>query len=95
MLTPPWCVTYLNKLIADVTAFADIQFNHAALRIDSFKLSLRVNLGINSNQEQTLKDGRVVPTAFVWQRDVRVENAERIAIAKGMLSKTAHLVIDE
>ena len=58
-------------------------------------MSLRVNFGINSEQEQTLEDGRVVPTASFWKMDVRVEDAKDIAIAKGMLGETTRLVHDK
>ncbi|CAM9544860.1 unnamed protein product, partial [Laminaria digitata] len=85
MIAPPWCVKYLEELDGDMTALAGVQSNHAVLRIESPNLSLRVNVGINSEQEQTLEDGRVVPTASFWQMDVRVEDAKDIAIAKGML----------
>ena len=95
MIAPPWCVKYLEELNGDVTALADIQSNHAVLRIESPNLSLRVNVGINSEQEQTLQDGRVVPTASFWQMDVRVEDAKDIAIAKGMLGETARPVHDK
>ena len=95
MIAPPWCVKYLEELNGDVAALAGIESNHAVLRIESPNLSLRVNVGINSEQEQTLEDGRVVPTASFWQIDVRVEDAKDIAIAKGMLGETARLVHDE
>ncbi|MEP3106390.1 MAG: hypothetical protein ABJO54_04960, partial [Hyphomicrobiales bacterium] len=95
MIAPPWCVRYLEELNGDVTALAGVQSNHAVLRIESPNLSLRVNVGINSEEAQTLQDGRVVPTASFWQMDVRVENAEGIATAKGMLGETARPVHDK
>ncbi|CAN0267403.1 unnamed protein product, partial [Scytosiphon promiscuus] len=85
MIAPPWCVKYLDELHGDVNALTGIQSNHAVLRIESPNLSLRVNVGINTEQEQTLQDGRVVPSASFWQMDVRVEHAEGISIARGML----------
>ena len=95
MIAPPWCVKYLEELNGDVTALAGVQSNHAVLRIESPNLSLRVNVGINSEEEQTLQDGRVVPTATFWQMDVRVEDAEGIATSKGMLGETARPVHDK
>eukprot|EP00904_Undaria_pinnatifida_P007796 jgi/Undpi1/4146/HiC_scaffold_16.g07513.m1 len=95
MIAPPWCVKYLEELDGDVTALAGVESTHAVLRIESPNLSLRVNVGINSEQEQTLQDGRVVPTASFWQMDVRVEHAEGMATAKGMLGETARLVHDK
>ena len=95
MIAPPWCVKYLNELNGDVSALAGIQSNHAVLRIETPNLSLRVNVGINSEEEQTLQDGRVVPTASFWQMDVRVEDAKGIAMAKGMLGETARPVRDQ
>ena len=95
MIAPPWCVKYLAELNGDVTALAGIQSNHAVLRIVSPNLSLRVNVGINSEEEQTLQDGRVVPTASFWQMDVRIEDAKDIAIAKGMLGETARPLHDK
>lgn len=95
MIAPPWCVKYLEELNGDVSALAGVQSNHAVLRIEAPNLSLRVNVGINSEQEQTLGDGRIVPTASFWQMDVRVEAAEGVATAKGMLGETARLVHDE
>ncbi|CAN0107252.1 unnamed protein product, partial [Scytosiphon promiscuus] len=85
MIAPPWCVKYLDELHGDVNALTGMQSNHAVLRIESPNMSLRVNVGINTEQEQTLQDGRVVPTASFWQMDVRVEHAEGINIARGML----------
>ena len=78
-----------------MSALAGIQSNHAVLRIETPNLSLRVNVGINSEEEQTLQDGRVVPTASFWQMDVRVEDAKGIAMAKGMLGETARPVRDQ
>lgn len=95
MIAPPWCVKYLDELHGDVSALAGVQSSHAVLRIESPNLSLRVNVGINTEQEQTLQDGRVVPTASFWQMDVRVEYAEGIAAAKGMLGETARPVRDD
>ena len=95
MIAPPWCVKYLEELNGDVNALAGLQSNHAVVRIETPNLSLRVNVGINSEEEQTLPDGRVVPTASFWQMDVRVENAEGIATAKGMLGETARPVHDK
>ena len=95
MTAPPWCVKYPEELNGDVAALAGLKSNRAVLRIESPNLSLRVNVGINTEQEQTLEDGRMVPTASFWQMDVRVEDAKDIAIAKGMLGETARLVHDE
>ena len=95
MIAPPWCVKYLEELNGDVTALARVESTHAVLRIESPNLSLRVNVGINSEEEQTLQDGRVVPAATFWQMDVRVEDAEGIATAKGMLGETARPVHDK
>lgn len=92
MIAPPWCVKYLDELNGDVHALAGTESNHAVLRIESPNLSLRVNVGVNTEREQTLRDGRVVPTASFWQMDVRVEHAEGIAAAKGMLGETARPV---
>ncbi|CAN0190069.1 unnamed protein product [Laminaria digitata] len=95
MIAPPWCVKYLEELDGDVMALTGVQSNHAVVRIETPNLSLRVNVGINSEQEQTLEDGRVVPAASFWQMDVRVEDAKDIATAKGMLGETARPVHDE
>eukprot|EP00752_Nemacystus_decipiens_P011582 g10286.t1 len=94
MIAPPWCVKFLDELSGDMEALAGIESNHAVLRIETPNLSVRVNVGINTEQEQTLQDGRVVPTASFWQMDVRVEHAEGIAAAKGMLGETARPVRD-
>lgn len=94
MIAPPWCERYLRQLNGDVNALANIKSTHAVLRIDTPNISLRVNVGINTEHEQTLKDGRVVPTASFWQMDVRVEYAEGIETAKGMLGETARPVRD-
>ena len=95
MIAPPWCVKYLEELDGDVTALASIQSNHAVLRFESPNLSLRVNVSINSEEAQTVEDGRVVPATSFWQMDVRVEDAEGITTAKGMLGETARPVHDD
>lgn len=94
MIAMPWCVRYLDELRGDVNALAGFQSAHAVVRIESPNLSLRVNVGVNTELEQTLQDGRVVPTASFWQMDVRVEHADGIATAKGMLGETARPVRD-
>eukprot|EP00903_Cladosiphon_okamuranus_P011810 g11098.t1 len=80
---------YLEGLQGDVNAVAVIQSNHEVLRIETPNLSLYVNVGINTEQEQTLYDGRAVPTPSLWRMDMIVEHEEGIATAKGMLGETA------
>ncbi|CAM9584751.1 unnamed protein product, partial [Ectocarpus sp. 8 AP-2014] len=87
MIAPAWCVKYLNELNGDV----NMKSSHAVLRIETPNLSLRVNVGINTEREQTLQDGRVVPTASFWQMDVRVERADGMATAKGMLETNGYV----
>lgn len=95
MIAPPWCEKYLGDLDGDVSRLAQITSKHAVFRVQSPHLFLRVNVGINSEREQTLPDGRVVPDASFWQMDVIVEHATGLSTAKGMLGETARLVMDE
>lgn len=95
MVAPPWCQKYLRELDGDVTELEQLHSRHATFRVVMPNLSLRLNVGINSEAEQVLADGRVVPAASFWQMDATVEDAAALRGAKGMLGETARPVLDE
>ena len=72
---------YLEGIDGDETSRADLHFEHTVLRSKSPNLSLRVNIRINNEQEQSLQDGRVVPAASFWKRDAHVEMFYIVAVA--------------
>lgn len=94
MIAAPWCDRYLETLAGDMAALAGHRSEHAVFRIGTPDLSLRVNVGINGEEQQTLEDGRIVPASTFWQMDVNVEHGVGLSTAKGMLGETSRYVLD-
>eukprot|EP00752_Nemacystus_decipiens_P016036 g14337.t1 len=92
MAAPGWCAKYIAE-----NDLADLQSNHAILKIQTPTVAVRLNAGVNYQDGGELNwDGRVLPDLEFWQMDVGMNglDVDNPALS-GLLGETARPVYDE
>ena len=92
MAAPDWCTQYIAQ-----HDLADVQSNHAILKIVTSTVTVRLNVGTNFQGNGELDwDGRVLPDLEFWQMDVGLDGLSiESDTLSGILGETARPVLDE
>ena len=92
MAAPGWCAQYIQQ-----HDLADLQSVHSVFKIVTSTVTVRLNVGTNSQGGGGLAwDGHVLPDLEFWQMDVGLHglNIENESLS-GILGETARPVLDE
>ena len=92
MAAPSWCAQYIGE-----HDLADLQSIHTVFKIVTSSVTLRLNVGTNSQGEGELDwDGRVLPDLEFWQMDVGLDglSIDHESLS-GILGETARPVLDD
>lgn len=90
MAAHDWCAKYVAE-----RGLAHVQSSNAVFKIDTPYVTLRLNVGINSQSEGELNwDGRALPELEFWQMDLGVQGLDRQNHLSGILGETAYPVMD-
>ena len=92
MAAPDWCHQYIEK-----HDLADLESIHAVFKIVTSTVTVRLNVGSNSQGGGDLDwDGRVLPDLELWQMDVGLDGlSTETESLSGILGETARPVLDE
>lgn len=90
MAAHDWCTKYVAE-----KGLSHVQSSHAVFKIDTPYVTLRLNVGINSQSQGELNwDGRVLPELEFWQMDLGVQGLDRQNNLSGILGETAYPIVD-
>ena len=92
MAAPQWCAQYIDQ-----HDLADLQSIHAVFKIVTSSVTVRLNVGLNSQGDGELDwDGRVLPGLEFWLMDVGPDGwSLDHQLLSGILGETARPVLDE
>ena len=92
MAAPGWCARYIEE-----HDLADLQSIHSVFKIVTSTVTVRLNVGTNSQGGGDLDwDGRMLPDLEFWQMDVGLHGLSiENECLSGILGETARPVLDE
>lgn len=98
---PAWCAQFIKEHASTYGGpFALTESDHAAFRIETPSLKIRLNVGTNHQSkggaETTLPDGRVLPELEFWQMNLGFEqlnDRDGVSGLSGLLGETSTPVV--
>lgn len=94
LAAPTWCAKYLEE--GGSAGLLSTSSEHATIRVETPKASVRINVGVNYQDLETAPDGTVlVPELEFWQTDLGFDGLELSDSVTGLMGDTSRFVLDD
>lgn len=94
LAAPTWCAQFLEE--GGSAGIISTRSKHATIRVETPKVSVRINVGVNYQDLETAPDGNVlVPELEFWQTDLGFDGLQLSDSVTGLMGDTARFVLDD